>query len=128
MELSNRDMQLMQSASDFITKNYKKGRHHVACALRNGNKDYFSLHLDTKGFDVCAEPIAISNALIEGHGQFESIVSVIMGQSGDVKVIAPCGNCRQILYEYAPNVSVIVPDGESYKKVNAKSLLPYPYE
>lgn len=40
----------------------------------------------------------------------------------------PCGNCRQILYDYMPECEVILMiDGEK-KKVKAKELLPFAYK
>lgn len=127
MELSENDRDLIKIASNFLVENYEKGRHHVACALRCDGKDYLSLHLDTKGFDVCAEPIALSNALMDKQTHFDSLVSVILDETKQPKVIPPCGNCRQILYEYAPDLQVIVPSDSSYTKVTAQSLLPVPY-
>ena len=77
MELSENDKQLVEIAKDHIIQNYSKGKHHVACALRCNDKDYLSLHLDTKGFDVCAEPIALSNGLADKHTEFQAIVAVL---------------------------------------------------
>jgi cytidine deaminase len=127
MELTDAHKDLIAIATDHILKNYKKGQHHVACALRCDGKDYLSLHLDTKGFDVCAEPIALSNALSDGQVKFDSIVAVLLDETKQARVVAPCGNCRQILYEYAPDIQVIVPDGDSHALATATALFPHPY-
>lgn len=41
-------------------------------------------------------------------------------------VIAPCGNCRQMLLEYCPDIKVILNDDEGKLiKVGIKDLLPF---
>jgi cytidine deaminase len=118
---------LVKLASDHIKSNYIKGKHHVAAALKTKSNIYFALHLDTKGFDVCAEPIAISNALANDDPEFECIVAVIMDEGGATNVISPCGNCRQILLEYAPKTKVIIELDGRYISKSPIELLPYAY-
>lgn len=126
--LAEDDMKLINTISDFLRKHYKKNRHHVASALvTEDNKVYCALHLDTKGFDVCAETICISNALIDGKDTFKTIVAVIMSDSGEIEVINPCGNCRQMLISYAPGIQVITNENGILKKKSIEELLPLPY-
>ena len=129
MNESNSDQinELIQVATNHLKLNYKKNEHHVAAALKTKSDIYLSLHLDTKGFDVCAEPIALSNALAKKDFEFEYIVAVIMSKDGSINVVSPCGNCRQILLQYAPNINVIIDGEDAFKIVEASSLLPYPY-
>jgi len=54
------------------------------------------------GLTVCAERVALWNALSTGARDFEALaVAVPRGQSG-----SPCGACRQVLAEFAPDLVV----------------------
>ena len=55
------------------------------------------------GPTVCAERVAVFKAVSEGHRDFVRIV--IAGRSEDYCV--PCGVCRQVLREFAPNIEII---------------------
>jgi cytidine deaminase len=124
------DRQLIQQTKDFIKTHYMAKRHHVASAIVTDKATYFGLHLDTSGYDICAEPIAISNALIAKDTQFVKSVAVFWdgNEKNEPKIVPPCGDCRQMLIEYAPNLEAIVSEenGE-IKKVSIKDLIPYPY-
>ena len=67
--------------------------------------------------------IAISN----GEREFDTIVAV--HDKALNCVIPPCGNCRQMLFEYCPEIKVIVNDEDgSLIKVTAKDLLPFAWQ
>ena len=55
------------------------------------------------GATICAERTAIFKAVSEGHRDFDTLV--IAGRSDDYCV--PCGECRQVLNEFAPEMEVI---------------------
>ena len=55
------------------------------------------------GPTVCAERVAVFKAVSEGHRDFVRIV--IAGRSKSHCV--PCGVCRQVLREFAPNIEII---------------------
>lgn len=126
-KLTKRDKFLVCHAISFLKKNYKHNQHHVASILRTKTKFYKSLHLDSNGFDVCAEPIAISKAFYKNDRNFTIIVSVIK-KKNKFKVVNPCGNCRQILLQYCPNIFVVITrkDGK-IRKCRVEELLPCPY-
>ena len=118
---------LIELASEHLKNNYKQYQHHVAAALKCNDKVYLSLHLDIKGFDVCAEPIALSNALENSETEFTYIVAVIMNKDGTTEVVSPCGNCRQMLLQYCPDVNVILKSEDEIVTIPANKLLPWPY-
>ena len=62
----------------------------------------------------CAERVALLKALSEGHGDFTHIAVVAEKRA----LIAPCGLCRQMLMEFAPELIVITEDknGEPHQK------------
>lgn len=128
-ELKNNAVNLLNTATRYIKERYVQNRHHVVCALVANGQVYMASHLDTVGgLDICAEPIALSNALSEGNEDFELLVTVAWDGKDTTKpwVITPCGNCRQILSEYAPTLQVIVNDTD-LTSISAQKLLPYPY-
>jgi len=124
-ELNQLDLELIKAAQDAICKNYDaiNFTHTVGAAVRcKDNKVYvgvnvYSLH------GACGEQIALGNAITNGEREFISIVAV-RGKTGE-EIVAPCGNCRQILGDYAPNCEVIV---SFDKKVAAYELLPFAYK
>ena len=121
------DLDLIQEAKDFLAQEYTQNVHHVAVALSTSGGVYKSLHMDSAGFDICAEPIAIHNALQNGEKNFFQIVAVTLFENKDFKIISPCGNCRQILFEYIPEVQVIIDEGSKLKLFKPSDLLPNPY-
>lgn len=74
---------------------------------------------------ICAERTAISKAVSEGHRDFVTIA--IAGRSDDFCV--PCGVCRQVMMEFAPDLTIICLNkkGES-KTFKLKELLPYGFD
>lgn len=61
------------------------------------------------GSCICAERTALVKAVSEGHrDDFRRIA--IVGNSADY--CWPCGACRQMLYEFAPGLTVLVARGD----------------
>ena len=74
---------------------------------------------------ICAERNAIFHAVAEGHTDFIRIV--IAGRSEDFCV--PCGICRQVMQEFAPELEVICLNGAGEEKsFTLKELLPYGFD
>ena len=77
------------------------------------------------GLTNCAERTAAFKAVSEGHRRFKRIV--IAGRSEDFCV--PSGICRQVMQEFAPNLTVICLNGKGEAKTFAlKELLPYGFD
>ena len=75
----------------------------------------------------CAEYITMGIAISAGERDFDTIVAVHDKHLNNI--ISPCGNCRQMLFEYCPNIKVIVNDNDgNLIKVKAKDLLPFAWE
>ena len=79
----------------------------------------------TYGLTVCAERIAIWKALSEGARKFRAVAVV----TGADTPTAPCGACRQILWEFAGDVPVVSATvGGARKTYRMADLLPEPFE
>jgi len=65
------------------------------------------------GLTCCAERVALFKALTEGEREFAAIAVVARLSDGPM----PCGACRQLLAEYAPDAVVWVADSARPGKV-----------
>ena len=68
------------------------------------------------GLTICAERSAIFGAISDGQRQFELIAIASPGG------VAPCGACRQVLHEFAPDIKILLVDTSSEKQVVELSL------
>ncbi len=76
------------------------------------------------GLTNCGERTAIFKAVSEGHRDFVRIA--IAGKSADYCV--PCGACRQVMREFAPNLEVICLNGKGEeKRFTLEELLPHSF-
>lgn len=66
------------------------------------------------GLTCCAERVALFKALTDGKNDFIAVAVVAKAPSG----ATPCGACRQLLAEYAPNAEVFVADSRALKNVH----------
>ncbi|MEW6378233.1 MAG: cytidine deaminase [bacterium] len=59
---------------------------------------------------ICAERVAFLKALSEGEKRFKALAIV----SDSPRVITPCGACRQLIWEFAPDITIIMdnPQGD----------------
>ncbi|MEG0778999.1 MAG: cytidine deaminase [Oscillospiraceae bacterium] len=77
------------------------------------------------GCTICAERTAIVKAVSEGHRDFVRIA--IAGKSDDYCV--PCGTCRQVLQEFAPQIEVLCLNGAGdVREFPLSQLLPYGFD
>jgi cytidine deaminase len=75
------------------------------------------------GLTCCAERVALFKALTGGKRDFAAVAVVARCDGGPM----PCGACRQLLREYAPDAKVFVADSGDLKKVReftVNGLLP----
>jgi cytidine deaminase len=121
------DELFVAEAKKLIKNNFFRGKHHVACVLEGKLATYFGLHVDTAGIDICAEPVAISNATLGREEQLIRVVSVYYNGADEPVVITPCGNCRQILLEHCPGVQVLIELEGHLTSLPIEKLLPNPY-
>ena len=93
----------------------KSGKVYTGCNVENASY----------GLSICAERVAITKAVSEGHKKFSAIV-VIAPQTN----ATPCGACRQFLSEFG-ETTVICADSRNLRKTRIFSvadLLPSAFE
>jgi cytidine deaminase len=126
--LDARDRALTRAAAALLRRRYQHERHTVAAVVRTrSGRTYSGVNVDGI-HGPCAEPVAMGAAATAGDEAFETMVAVRrVGRS--YPIINPCGNCRQLLFEYAPEAAFLVawPDG-SARRLTARESLPAPSE
>ena len=95
----------------------------VGAALLAKNGEIFTgCNVENAGYSstICAERTAVVKAVSEGVREFEAI-AVVTENAG-----SPCGGCRQVLYEFAPYMLVIIADtrGHVHDEITLSELLP----
>ena len=79
----------------------------------------------TYGLTVCAERVAIFKAISEGHREFTRIAVVADTDSPT----PPCGACRQIIWEFAGDIEVVLANLTDVKAtLQMRDLLPMPFD
>ena len=88
------------------------GSVHTGCNVENA----------ADGSCICAERTALVKAISEGCRTFKRIA--VVGNSADY--CWPCGSCRQMLYEFAPDLEVLVANRDhDFVKYTLRQLLPH---
>ncbi len=96
---------------------YKVG----AALLGKSGKVYLGCNVENASYShtVCAERTAVLKAVSEGETEFEAIA--IVTKNGG----SPCGACRQVLSEFAPDLDVYIADKNGQvRKTTLGQLLP----
>ena len=127
--LSPSDRTLILAAEEAVRLRYRYGRHSVGAALRGASgRTYVAVNLDaTVGrAAICAEAVALGEAVMAGDA-VDLVVAVRHprpDEEGGPAVVSPCGLCRELLLDYAPDARVLLPDRGAVK---LRELLPSPY-
>jgi len=72
------------------------------------------------GLVMCAERVAIGAAVAAGVRRFRRVVVV----SDSEPPAAPCGACRQVIFEFAPDADVLAVGPRSSHRWTMRDLLP----
>jgi len=120
--------ELKQSAVSMLDRAYCPYSHFpVGAALEcDDGTVYTGCNVENAAYPagICAERNAIFHAVSEGHTKFRRIV--IAGRSRDF--CAPCGVCRQVMREFAPQLEVICLNAEGEElTLSLEELLPHSF-
>lgn len=108
---------------DFSYSPYSHFKVGAALLTREG-KLYTGCNIENAAYSptICAERTAVAKAVSEGHRDFVRIV--VTGKCEDFCV--PCAVCRQVLYEFAPDMEVISLNGKGEELTRTlRELLPH---
>jgi cytidine deaminase len=79
----------------------------------------------TYGLTVCAESVAIWKAVSEGERKFQRVVVI----TATDRPGAPCGACRQLLWEFCGDIEVILANPQGHREVHRMAeLFPRPFD
>jgi cytidine deaminase len=82
---------------------------------------------DSYSLTCCAERVALFKALTDGETDFRAIAVVARIEGGP----APCGACRQLLMDFAPQAEVWIADSRRLRdprRFTVPDLLPHPFQ
>jgi cytidine deaminase len=78
----------------------------------------------TLGLSICAERNALFGAVSRGHAPMRRIAIV----SETLRPVVPCGACRQVLFEHAPTLVVVLERADGTpEEIPLRDLLPRPF-
>ena len=96
---------------------------HVGAALLSDDGRVFTganVENSSYSLTMCAERVAIFHAVSEGVQNFRAVAVVCDSDSP----CAPCGACRQVMYEFSPSMVVISGSPDSFRCDSLSDLLP----
>jgi len=93
-----------------------------AALLAEDGSIYAGFNIENSSYPapVCAERVAIYKAISEGRKAFAAMAVT----SDSPLPCAPCGVCRQVMMEFAPEMRVLMVGQDSVVERRAKDLLP----
>jgi len=90
------------------------GSVHTGCNVENASY----------GLTICAERAAVAGAVARGATAFRAVAIV---SDGD-QAVPPCGACRQVLAEFAPDMVIVSEGGSERREWRLGALLPEPFD
>ena len=122
------DRRLLETAADAMENSYSPySRDKKGAAIECADGSVFTgclIENVSLGSTICAEAAAISAAVTAGHKSFKRIAIISAGSTYSF----PCGDCRQLLSEFSPDVEVLcarASDGR-YVSYSLTALFPMP--
>ncbi len=132
--LTGIDHELIAAANSVLENHYRPFWHMVAAAIRSQDgRVWTGLHIGTTvgRLSVCAEAVAFGRALLDGDGTIQTAVAVRHPkpdeEDRELSVVSPCGACREMILDHAPDAMIIVKDAGNLVKLPIRTLLPLPY-
>jgi len=118
------DEELLEKAREAMAFSYSPYSHFKvgAALLCRDGKIYTGCNIENASYGVsnCAERTALFKAVSEGEKEFTAIAI-----TAEKAMAWPCGVCRQALYEFAPDLRVIVGWEDRKEEALLSDLLPH---
>ncbi len=118
------DEQLLQKANEIRERAYAPySGFKVGAALLCADGTVFTgINIENAAFgpSICAERTAFFKAISEGYRDFVKIAVTC-----DKEYCSPCGVCRQVMSEHAPDLEILMGNLQgTFKSVSIRDLLP----
>ncbi|AEE93642.1 cytidine deaminase [Acidianus hospitalis] len=122
------DEKLLEIAKNATRNSYAPYSNiHVGAAIVTEDGKIFTgtnIENSSYGLSICAERVAVFNAVSNGYRKFKKIAII----TSEGKGIMPCGACRQVLAEFSENMEVITLDKEgNVIRFKLNDLLPHAF-
>jgi len=97
-----------------------------AVAVGTSGKIYGGCNVEnvSSGLTVCAERVALQNAVAQGETQCPLLLVV----ADTLEPVAPCGACRQVMAEFGVERVVMANTAGAYREVSLDELLPLRFD
>ena len=120
------DRELVELAFTMLERSYSPYSHFpVGAALEGADGAvYTGCNVENAAYGscICAERTALVKAVSEGCQSFRRLAVVGNGED----YCWPCGSCRQMLYEFAPELEILVARGDhEFVKTTLRELMPH---
>ena len=120
------DRELVELAFTMLERSYSPYSHFpVGAALEGADgKIYTGCNVENAAYGscICAERTALVKAVSEGCQSFRRLAVVGNGED----YCWPCGSCRQMLYEFAPQLEILVARGDhDFVRTTLRELMPH---
>jgi len=122
------DRKLIEMAHEVMANSYSPySRFKTGAAIECADGSVFtgcSIENAAFGTTMCAEAAAVSAAITAGRRGFKRIAIISEGSTYSF----PCGACRQLLYEFSPELEVLCARSDGrYVSYPLSTLLPMAY-
>lgn len=124
--------QLIHKAIEMTKRSYSPYSHFTvgAAILTKNGKIYTGCNIENAAYPatICAEQVAITNAVSDGEREFSEI-AIVGGLEGKIADFCPpCGICRQVMMEFVNPKEfhvILAKSKEEYKVYSLEELLPF---
>lgn len=122
---------------DFLVAKAIKAKEHAyapysgfrvgAAVLTHSDKTFVGCNVENASYGaaICAERVAISQAVSEG----ETLIKAIAVTGDSNEIVFPCGICRQVFTEFCNSETVIICSNKKgeYRVYKMEDILPHPF-
>ncbi|WP_243789475.1 ASCH domain-containing protein [Saccharopolyspora gloriosae] len=124
--LTDQELELVRRATAVLDDATVNDNHQVSAAAYDARGAVFTgMNVSHFTGGPCAEPVVIGQAAAAGAAPLTTIVAVL---ARGMRVIPPCGRCRQQLFDYYPDARAIIRAKNGLESVPITELLPFPYD
>jgi len=92
--------------------------------LTNHGKVYSGCNVENSSYGLtnCAERTAIFSAIADAGPKLRIRAVAVLNAKGEP--CAPCGACRQVIFEFGPEAIIFFPGVDGWKETSINDLLP----